>query len=674
MNIGWPQATGRIGMSTIPIWPKLVVGVLLILAVAGSAFAQAKITFNLKDADIETVIATVSEFTGKNFIIDPRVKGKVTIISSRPMDRDEVYQAFLSLLEVHSFAAVHSGNVIKIVPDVNAKQSNTPVVEHSSGLSGDEMVTQVIEITNVSAAQLVPILRPLIPQQGHLAAYAPTNVLIISDRADNVRRLIRIINRIDVATASDIEVFPLKHASATELVRILETLRRQEKRSEPKGGIGEGPVLVADERTNSILISGDKADRLSIRAIVSHLDTPLETTGNTHVIYLHYAQAEDLVPVLTGLGETLEQEKKGGGKAAAAPVNRLQLNIQAHESTNALVITAAPDLFRNLERVIRQLDVRRAQVLVEAVIAEVSNNRIAELGVQWLFDGRPGGDGPVGGTNFGSSNIVNVAAAVAGGQVPSISPGVFAGFGTFDSDNVNFAALINALEGDGSSNVLSKPTIVTLDNEEAEIVVGQEVPFVTGSFSSTGTGSTPTNPFQTIQRENVGVTLKVKPQINEGDAIQLEIEQKSDSLAASSVSAADLITNTRSIRTSVLVDDGGAIVLGGLVTDDLRETEQKVPGLGDIPLLGALFRYRQTTKDKTNLMVFLRPKILRDAAMTTAMTNSKYNFIRDKQLGNRERGVAFMRDDVSPLLPEFSEYLELPPPFEEAGSTSAGQP
>ena len=673
MNIGWPQATGRIGMSTIPIWPKLVVGVLLILAVAGSAFAQAKITFNLKDADIETVIATVSEFTGKNFIIDPRVKGKVTIISSRPMDRDEVYQAFLSLLEVHSFAAVHSGNVIKIVPDVNAKQSNTPVVEHSSGLSGDEMVTQVIEITNVSAAQLVPILRPLIPQQGHLAAYAPTNVLIVSDRADNVRRLIRIINRIDVATASDIEVFPLKHASATELVRILETLRRQEKRAEPKGGIGDGPVLVADERTNSILISGDKADRLSIRAIVSHLDTPLETTGNTHVVYLHYAQAEDLVPVLTGLGETLEQEKKGGGKAAAAPVNRLQLNIQAHESTNALVITAAPDLFRNLERVIRQLDVRRAQVLVEAVIAEVSNNRIAELGVQWLFDGRPGGDGPVGGTNFGSSNIVGVASSIAAGQVPSISPGVFAGLGQFDSDNVNFAALVNALEGDGTSNVLSKPTIVTLDNEEAEIVVGQEVPFVTGSFSSTGTGSTPTNPFQTIQRENVGVTLKVKPQINEGDAIQLEIEQKSDSLAASSVSAADLITNTRSIRTSVLVDDGGAIVLGGLVTDDLRETEQKVPGLGDIPLLGALFRYRQTTKDKTNLMVFLRPKILRDAAMTTAMTNSKYNFIRDEQIKNREDGVAFMRDEVAPLLPEFSEYLELPPPFEEAESTSSGQ-
>ena len=673
MNIGWPQATGRIGMSTIPILPKLLMGVLLALAVTGSAFAQAKITFNLKDADIETVIATVSEFTGKNFIIDPRVKGKVTIISSRPMDRDEVYQAFLSLLEVHSFAAVHSGNVIKIVPDVNAKQSNTPVVEHSSGLSGDEMVTQVIEITNVSAAQLVPILRPLIPQQGHLAAYAPTNVLIVSDRADNVRRLIRIINRIDVATASDIEVFPLKHASATELVRILETLRRQEKRAEPKGGIGDGPVLVADERTNSILISGDKADRLSIRAIVSHLDTPLETTGNTHVIYLHYAQAEDLVPVLTGLGETLEQEKKGGGKAAAAPVNRLQLNIQAHESTNALVITAAPDLFRNLERVIRQLDVRRAQVLVEAVIAEVSNNRIAELGVQWLFDGRPGGDGPVGGTNFGSSNIVGVASSIAAGQVPSISPGVFAGLGQFDSDNVNFAALVNALEGDGTSNVLSKPTIVTLDNEEAEIVVGQEVPFVTGSFSSTGTGSTPTNPFQTIQRENVGVTLKVKPQINEGDAIQLEIEQKSDSLAASSVSAADLITNTRSIRTSVLVDDGGAIVLGGLVTDDLRETEQKVPGLGDIPLLGALFRYRQTTKDKTNLMVFLRPKILRDAAMTTAMTNSKYNFIRDEQIKNREDGVAFMRDEVAPLLPEFSEYLELPPPFEEAESTSSGQ-
>ena len=673
MKSGWRQATRFRRTSTLLPWSHVVAGLVLSLVMTGAVLAQAKITFNLKDADIETVIATVSEFTGKNFIIDPRVKGKVTIISSRPMDRDEVYQAFLSLLEVHSFAAVHSGNVIKIVPDVNAKQSNTPVVDRVSGLLGDEMVTQVIEIVNVSAAQLVPILRPLIPQQGHLAAYAPTNVLIVSDRADNVRRLMNIIRRIDVTTASDIEVFPLKHASATELVRILETLRRQEKRAEPKGAVGDGPVLVADERTNSILISGDKADRLSIRAIITHLDTPLETTGNTHVIYLHYAQAEDLVPVLTGLGETLEQEKKGGGKAAA-PVNRLQLNIQAHESTNALVITAPPDLFRNLERVIRQLDVRRAQVLVEAVIAEVSNNRIAELGVQWLFDGTPGGDGPVGGTNFGSSNIVNVASAAAAGQVPAISPGVFAGLGQFDSDNVNFAVLVNALEGDGSSNVLSKPTIVTLDNEEAEIVVGQNVPFVTGSFSSTGSGSTPTNPFQTIQRENVGVTLKVKPQINEGDAIQMEIEQKSDTLAASSVSAADLITNTRSIRTSVLVDDGGAIVLGGLVTDDVRQTEQKVPGLGSIPLLGALFRYRQTTKDKTNLMVFLRPKILRDASMTTALTNSKYNFIRDHQLEERRRGVAFMRNDVAPLLPEFDDYLELPPPFEAVAPTSPDQP
>ncbi len=627
-----------------------------------SVQAQSKITLNLKDADIQTVIATVSEFTGKNFIIDPRVKGKVTIISSKPMDKGEVYQTFLSILEVHNYAAVPAGKLIKILPDVNAKQSSTPVVTAASPGYGDEMVTRVIEIENVSAAQLVPILRPLVPQQGHLAAYAPSNVLILSDRANNVERLIRIIKRVDVASVNDVEVFPLKHASATEVVRILETLRRQNKRDSKST---DSSMLVADERTNSILLSGDKAERLNVRALITHLDTPLESTGNTKVIYLRYAAAKDLVPVLTGLGENVEKMKKGGGKNAAAGS---MLNIQAHESTNALVITAAPDVMRSLEGVIRQLDVRRAQVLVEAVIAEISQNRLAELGVQWLFDGTPGGDGPVGGVTFaGNANLLNIAATAASGaatSVPSVA-GAFMGLGRFDSQNVNFAMLVNALEGDGNTNILSKPTIVTLDNEEAEIVVGQNVPFVTGSYSATGGSSSPTNPFQTIKRENVGITLKVKPQINEGDAIRLDIEQKVDDVASSSGSAADLVTNTRSISTTVMIDDGGSIALGGLIKDSLRETEQKVPGLGDIPFLGALFRNRSTIKEKTNLMVFIHPTILRDAATTTRMTSSKYNFIRAQQLEAREHGVALMEDDVAPVMPTFEEFMQLPAPFEE---------
>ena len=624
------------------------------------AHADSKITLNLKEADIQTVIATVSEFTGKNFIIDPRVKGKVTIISSKPMNRAEVYQAFLSLLEVHKYAAVPAGKLIKIVPDVNAKQSSTPVVSAAHPGKGDEMVTRVIEIENVSAAQLVPILRPLVPQQGHLAAYAPSNILILSDRAANVERLLKIIKRVDVASANDIEVIPLKHASAAEVVRILETLQRQEKRDAKSANAG--PVLVADERTNSLLLSGDKAQRLNIRALVSHLDTPLESTGNTKVIYLRYAEAKDLVPVLTGLGKSVEKEKKKSIKGGSAAVSTL--NIQAHDATNALVITAAPDVMRSLEGVIRQLDVRRAQVLVEAVIAEISEDRLGQLGVQWLFDGTPGGNGPIGGVSYGSNNILSLAATATTGGVPNIAEGVFMGLGRFDSPNVNFAMLVTALEGDGDTNILSKPTIVTLDNEEAEIVVGQNVPFITGSYSSVGSSSTPTNPFQTIQRENVGITLKVKPQINEGNAIKLDIEQKTDSINRSATGAADLITNTRSIRTSVLVDDGGSVVLGGLISEDLQVQEQRVPGLGSLPIIGGLFRYQQTKKLKSNLMVFLHPVILRDAAVTTRITGSKYEYIRAQQMGVRERGVALMDDEAAPVMPTFDEFMQLPPPFE----------
>ncbi len=631
-----------------------------------SVQAEGSIEFSLKDADLQTVIATVADFTGKNFIIDPRVKGKVTIISSKPMNPDEIYHTFLSLLEVHNFAAIPVGNVIKIVPSVSAKQlGGSEMMKRDA--KGDEFITRVIDVKNVSAAQLVPILRPLVPQHGHMAAYSPTNVLIVSDSAANVDRLLTLIDRIDVASVSDLEVYPLNHASAAEVVRILESLSQQGKQGKGARPTGNAPVLVADERTNSILISGAKAERLSIRAIIAHLDTPLESSGNTHVVYLHYAQAKDLVPVLTGLGDTYKQEKTGG-KSRAGPATRSPITIQAHETTNSLVITAPPDLYRSLQSVIRRLDIRRAQVMVEAIIAEVSTTRMSELGVQWLFDGTPGGNGPVGGTNFGSSNIVGVAASAAQGGLGGISPGVFMGLGRFNSGNVNFAGLINALEGDGDTDILSKPTIITLDNEEAEIIVGQEIPFLTGSYTNTGTGSSasPSNPFSTIKRQNVGITLKVKPQINEGNAIKLDIEQSTDSLAATPEGAADLATNTRSIKTSVMIDDGGLVVLGGLITEDLRETEQKVPILGDIPFLGALFRYRKTENEKTNLMVFIRPTIMRDAAVTTRLTASKYDFIRAEQMAVRERGVALMEDDVAPLLPEFSEFMELPPPYEEA--------
>ncbi len=641
---------------------------LLIAFACFSTISVAKnITLNLKDADISAVISTVSEATGKNFIVDPRVKGKVTIISSHPMASEELYSVFLSILEVHGFSAVPSGNVVKILPDASAKQKAMPLADDEFPGEGDQIVTRVIALKNVSSSQLVPILRPLVPQQGHLAAYVPANILIISDRAANIARLMNIIGRIDTPSNDEIEIIQLEHASAAEVVRIMTSLEQKGK-GKGKGvgaSMGGVPILIADERTNSILVGGGKSGRLRIRAIISHLDTPLESGGNTRVIYLRYAQAEDMVKVLTGVSKSVEKQGKGKGSAAA---NKTKVNIQADEATNALVITAPPDLFRSLESVIKQLDIRRAQVLIETVIAEVSENLSNELGVQWIFDGTPAGDQPVGVVNFGAGSggsIAEIGAAAAAGLPPSIGNGATIGLGRFNSSTLNFAAVLRVLKGDGTTNILSTPTLVTMDNEEAEIVIGQTVPFVTGSFTSPGGGSsTPTNPFQTIKREDVGITLKVKPQINEGDAVKLEIEQTVDSISSSATGAVDLITNTRSIKTNVIVDDGQMIVLGGLINDEVRESVQKVPLLGDIPLLGWLFSHKTSSKIKQNLMMFLQPTIIRDTALATRLTNSKYSYQRARQLEVRDKGLLMQPRDASPVMPTMREALALPPAFD----------
>jgi general secretion pathway protein D len=613
---------------------------------------QKDITLNFAEADIRTVIDAVAKYTGQNFIIDPRVKGKVTIISQRPMDADQVYQIFLSILKVHGFAAIPGDDVIKIVPDVNAKQDAIGTVSGLTDRTSDELVTHIVEVKHVNASQLVPILRPLVPQRGHLAAVPSSNVIILSDSAANIARLTRIIRRIDTATGDEIEVIQLRHASASELVRILGQL----KTPGPKGGPEQAKV-VADERTNSLLISGDKSSRLSIKGLILHLDTPLDIGGNTHVVYLRNAVAKDLVPVLTGVSQ---QAIKAASKSGAAQGGS-DVNIQADENTNALVITAPPDIFRSLKSVINQLDVRRAQVMVEAVIAEVSHEKSRELGVQWAIDGRDGNNA-VGLVNFSLGTPIT---AFANLENPPTPIGFNVGFGDLTGAN-KIAALLSALAGDSQTNVLSTPTLVTLDNEEAEIVVGQNVPFVTGSYTSTGTGgSTPTNPFNTISREDVGLTLKIKPQINEGDAIKLDVTQEVSSLAPSS-QAADIVTNKRSIQTSVMVDDGQIIVLGGLIKDDLIESEQKVPGLGDIPLLGWLFRYQRTSKVKTNLMVFLHPTIMKDKKTMQALTSEKYNFLRSKQIQMKKEGLRLIDDELTPMLPEMSEFLRLPPPYEDS--------
>ncbi|VAX11519.1 General secretion pathway protein D [hydrothermal vent metagenome] len=637
----------------------------LMLVISSSVFAEDRMTLNFSDTDINAVINAVAKLTNKNFIVDPRVKGKVTVITHQSMNKEEVYKVFLSVLKVHGYAAIPGNSVIKIVPEVNAKQDSIPNVSNSYFEDGDGIVTQVIKINNVDAAQLVPILRPLVPQRGHLAAYPASNVIIISDSAANISRISQIIRRIDLTVNDEIEVISLQHASASELVRLINQLNRADPKKKTKY------TIVADDRTNSILLGGDRSARLRLRAIISHMDIPVDIGGDAHVIYLRYAKAKDLVSVLTGVSKSL-RNPRSKGKKASPQRQANNVSILADEGSNALVINAPPSVFRSLRNVINKLDIKRAQVIVESIIAELSYQKASEFGVQWAADGTSGGrSGPVGLVNFSvGTSLLGVNGASLEAPPSGGLDGLSLGLGSITDGILSMGAMIRALAGDASTNILSTPTLVTLDNQEAEIVVGQNIPFVTGSYSSTGTGGSanPGNPFQTIQRQDVGLTLRIKPQINEGDSIKLEITQEVSSLAASVEGSADLITNKRSIKTNVMVNDDQMIVLGGLIEDALRETEQKVPGFGDIPVIGWLFKYNKQEKQKTNLMVFIHPTILRDEGTIDHYTNEKYNFIRSNQVKLSRKGLSLLSDKEIPLMPESGNIRLLPPRYMPANS------
>ncbi len=617
---------------------------------------QATVTPNYKEADIRQIVEAVGEVTQKNFIIDPRVNAKVTMLSSTPMTPDAFYEAFLSILQVHGYIAITSGDLIKIVPDATARQYAGPLGT-TGAVGADDIVTQVIQVNNIGAAQLVPILRPLIPQYGHLAAHPGSNMLIISDRAANVTRMITIVRRIDQSSDEDIEVVQLTHASATELVRILTTLTQQPR----SDGVPVTTSLVSDARTNSVLIGGDKTERLRLRALIAHLDTPLDDGGDTQVRYLRYADAEDLSTKLQ-THFTAQLQAATGQAAGATSAN--PVSVWADQQNNAIVVSAPPKMMRSMMQIVDKLDIRRAQVLVEAIIVEVIADKTSELGVTWAIGDETGANTPVGVTNFPdfSNGVVQIgAAAGSGGQIdPSglIGAGITLGLGRISDAGISFASIITALQGDADTNIISTPSIITTDNEEATLNVGQEVPFVTGSFSNTGGGAGGgVNPFQTIQREQIGVKLTITPQINEGDALLLKISQEISNIA-SSAQAVDLITNQRIIETTVIVDDGEILVLGGLLEDVLRESEQRVPFLGRIPILGNLFRSRKTDKVKTNLLVFIRAKILRNSAQMSIETNAKYNSIQNILQGNREAGISLMPDQERPVLPPLEEYQQ----------------
>ena len=605
-------------------------------------------SLNLKNADIHSLIETVALATGKNFIVDPRVQGKVTVISSSTVSADEIYEVFLSILDVHGFIAAPSGSSIKIVPKINARVSGSVTEVSNKKLAEDEIVTQVMAVKHVPAVQIVPVIRPLLPQEAHLSAYLPTNMLILSDTARNAQRVWDMVRRIDQPLEQNLEIVQLKHASAAEVVGIINSLGLN-----PNVSTGEATaktqIVIADQRTNSIIVNAGVELLPRLRALIAHLDAPVaQMTGHTKVVYLHYSKAEDLAPIIADM-------------AAASPVSEAEavgdqapvtLSVQAEPSINALVITAPDAAMQSMLAVIKQLDVRRAQVLVEAIIAEISSSKAAEIGVQWAL----GNNSSLGATNFGAagSSLVQLKA-----NPLSLGSGLSLGVGNFSSGG-GIGALLRALASDASTNIISTPSLLTMDNQEAEIVVGQNVPFVTGQYSNTGGSSSPSSPFQTIKRQDVGLRLRILPQINQGDAITLEISQEISSLAPSTVSAADIVTNKRSIQTKVIANDGDLIILGGLIDDNLQETSEKVPILGDLPILGAAFRYKKSQLVKRNLMVFIRPTVVRDAAILEAASHGKYQLLRTQQLLTSDKNVMLMPGVQRPVLEELNKSLTQP--------------
>ncbi len=639
--------------------------------------SHATITPNYKDADLGQITEAVSAITGKTFIIDPRVKAQVTMLSSTPMSPQAFYEAYLSILQVHGYIAVPTGNVIKIVPEQNTRTSPANDLPNSVSSTSDELVTQILTVHNVSASQLVPFLRPLIGQNGQLAAYSASNMLIITDHANNVSRLMHIIERIDHATDDEVEVIQMQNATAAEIVKVVNSLNTGV--AVQPGEAGQTVKIVSDDRTNSILISGDKTARLRIKTLIAYLDTPLQSGGNTQVRYLHYADAEDMAKKLKEQLQSITQATTAsaapnGAVAATASGSTNSASIWADKGTNALIISAPPKIMQQIMAIVDKLDIRRLQVHVEAIVVEVNATKTSELGVNWALFGKGNTNVPAAVFSGGNNPITTLAgSALSSGGIPTIPNGTTLGIGRLVDDGVSFAAIIRALREDANTNIISTPSVVTMDNQEAKIEVTQEVPFLTGSFTGTtgagGAGANSfVNPFQTVQREPVGNILKITPQINEGDAVILKIDQESSSIAQGKGDAGSIITNKRTISTKVLVEDGGIIVIGGLLEDNLTGGEARVPILGSIPILGNFFRARNSTKDKKNLMLFIRPTILRDGIQTTMETNAKYNLMRNLELDQNGGKVTLQPDERQPLLPKLEDIpIDMRKPIAKPG-------
>jgi general secretion pathway protein D len=587
-------------------------------------------TINMKDADIRDFIDQVAEISGETFVVDPRVKGQVTVISKTPLGLEEVYQLFLSVMSTHGFSVLAQGDQARIVPVTEARSG-----ANTAHKAPDDMQTELIQVQHTSVNELIPLIRPLVPQNGHLAAVAASNALIISDRRANIERIRQLINDLDAQGGGDYNVINLQHAWVLDAA---EALNNAVMRNERKDGAGTR--VIADARTNRLIILGPPAARQRLVNLARSLDIPSTRSANARVIRLRHSDAKSLAETLGEISEGLKAPE-GGEAATSKPQDIL---IRADESLNALVLLAEPDTVATLEEIVRNLDVPRAQVMVEAAIVEISGDISDALGVQWAVDAR-GNNGGLGGVNFGNTglSVGTVLRAIQEDEIPenvTLPDGAIIGIGTD-----HFGALITALSANSKSNLLSTPSLLTLDNQQAEILVGQNVPFQTGSYTTDASGAN--NPFTTIEREDIGVTLKVTPHINDGATLRLEVEQEISSIAPSTgvnSQAVDLVTNKRSIKSVILADDGQVIVLGGLIQDDVTSTDSKVPLLGDIPFLGRLFRSTKDTHIKRNLMVFLRPTVVRDRAGMASLSGKKYNDI--SVLGTDEEGNSTLPGDA----------------------------
>jgi len=628
-----------------------------------SLYAEEQDTWkiNMKEADIRNFIEQISDITGYSFVVDMRVKGKVTVVSHADMTADEIFSMFQSVLRVHGYASIKSGSIYKIVPTQGAKQDNLPLA--GGGDRSERMITRVIQVENTNAVELVPILRPMVPQYGHLAAVTSANALIISDHASNINRIMNIVKRIDSAESEEIEVVQLTHAWVTDVVKLLEELTPVETGGKKRGkSSGAARVrVVAEERTNRLILRGEKSARMRVKGLIKELDLPVEARGSTQVIYLRHADAAKLADILRGVvtGKAVSSSKSKSSsnrgrtttsRSASTGSSSNGITIQPDETLNALVVKADPADMAEIRSIIDQLDVRRAQVLIEAAIIEITGTVGKGFGVQW---GAVNDQNLIGGVNF--SNVGNslnslIAAATdsVSGAATGLASGITLGGGKVDSEGkVEFAMILQAISSATNTNLLSTPSIMTLDNEEASIIVGENVPFVTGSqLSSSGD-----NPFQTIERKDVGLTLKITPQVSAGSTIRLQVEQETSNVTstAESINATDVVTAKREIKTTVLANDGQIIVLGGLMKEDIETSESKVPILGDIPLLGVLFRSTQKTHVKRNLVVLLHPTIIRTAEKADAITRRYYERAKSVQLELDDIGnLTTIGEDIYP--------------------------